>query len=657
MGLAGKGRRGRFGERGSAGVRGADVKEPEQVSPAPDSLEDLLRRVLFFRSLDRVDIARLIGALQKSPFPSGALIFSEGAKADALYLLESGTVEVTAKAADGERTLAVVEAPAHFGELGLLLPGRTGSARAATDVQAWKLPRHRFDEFVRERPAVGLAVAASLARLVDERSRQYVGAPPAAWMGDPMAQEPRAGRPLPWRIAGAALAAAPPVALWTVAPIGGLSVQGWHVSLIVLGATLAWLFQIVPDFIVALAMATAWGLTGLVPVSVAFAGFGSSTWVIALGAVGLATAMARSGLLFRLVLILLRIFPKTPAGLISALLGGGVLTTPIVPMAAARIAMASLLTHELARDLDYVRSRASAALAFAALIGYTSFSSVFLTGLATNFFVLGLLPSQDRGRFDWLTWLWAAGPTGAVMLAGAFVALLAFVRTERPPKITAEALQRQRRALGPLSPREIVTIAALALLFAGLLFQPVIRIDTAWLTTTALVIILAGGVIDRASFRGSIEWGFLVLFGVLVGSGDVFHRAGIDRWIAEGLIPLARAVGNPGVFVVVLGAIVAASRLVLPRVPSNFLLALALVPAAPQLGLAPWLVGFVVLTVGNTWVLPNLSDFYALTRDITKREMFTDREGVIAGVMLTLLTLLAIAVSVPYWRAIGLLNP
>src|SRR5262249_6612861 len=157
--------------------------------------------------------------------------------------------------------------------------------------------------------------------------------------------------------------------------------------------------------------------------------FTSPTWVLALGAVGLATAMARSGLLFRLTLLLLRILPVTQRGQLLGLLIGGVLTTPIVPMAAARIATTAGLVYELAQALGYEgKSRAGAGLAFAGLIGYTFFSSIFLTGLATNFFVLGLLPPSDRTGVDWFSWLARAAPVGGLVFVGAFAALLLMFR-------------------------------------------------------------------------------------------------------------------------------------------------------------------------------------------------------------------------------------
>ena len=97
----------------------------------------------------------------------------------------------------------------------------------------------------------------------------------------------------------------------------------------------------------------------------------------------------------------------------------------------------------------------------------------------------------------------------------------------------------------------------------------------------------AGGALDRASFRTSIEWGFLVLFGVLLGTAGVLQSVGVDRWIADALVPITQAVGNPSALIMLLGVFVVVCRFVLPWIPATLLLSLVLVPAAPRLGLSP----------------------------------------------------------------------
>jgi DASS family divalent anion:Na+ symporter len=588
------------------------------------------------------------------------LLFTEGAEADALYLLAAGRVRVSVGVAGGERVLAELEAPSCFGELGLLLARRTSTVSALTAVRAWKLPRARFEQLVRERPAVSLAVAAAAVELLERSQRNLVGAPlaqPREWRPTLPAVRPRR-YPRAWRIAGAAVAVGVPLVLWPLPAPTGLSPAGWHVCLIVLGAALGWLFEPVPDFAIALLMAAGWGVTGLAPMPLILAGFASSAWLVALGAFGLAVAMVRSGLLYRTALQFLRIFPLTQTGQVLALLVSGILVTPLLPFGLARIAAVAPLTRDLAQTLGYTgRGRGSAALAFAGLVGYGLFSSVFLTGLAMNFFVLDLLPPADRGRFDWLTWLASAAPAGALSLMGALAILLGLFRAERAPKTSATVVRSQQRALGPLSRPERVTIAALAVLLGGLLVQHLLRVDAAWLAIGALAIILAGGSLDREHFRSAIDWGFLTLFGVLLGTEQVLRSVGVDQWIGNRLIPVAQAIGSPDALVIVLGLVVYACRLILPWIPATLLLSLVFVPVAPWLGLSPWVVGFVVLTTANTWLLPNQSDMYRLTRSITAGEMFTERDGVLLGVAMSLITLAAMAASVPYWRAIGVLTP
>jgi DASS family divalent anion:Na+ symporter len=636
------------------------VSREEGGAVASKAPEDLLRNVVFFQSLDRVDIARMIGELEEVSIPAGMLLFTEGAEADALYLLAAGRVRVSVEVAGGERSLAELEAPSSFGELGLLLARRTSTVRAITDVRAWKLPRDRFERLVRDRPAVSLAVATAAVELLEASQRNLVGAPPAERpkRRPTVPTVPPRRHPRAWRIAGFAAAVGVPLALWPLPPPDGLSPAGWHVSLIVLGAALGWLLEPVPDFVIALLMAAAWGVAGLAPVPLILSGFASSSWLVSLGAFGLAVAMVRSGLLYRTALQFLTTFPATQVGQVFGLLISGILVTPLVPFGLARIAAVAPLTRDLAQTLGYpAHSRASAALAFAGLVGYGLFSSVFLTGLAMNFFVLDLLPPADRQRFDWLTWLASAAAAGAITFVGAALALLVLFRAEVAPKTSATVLRRQERVLGPMSRHERVTLAALALLLVGLLVQPLLHVDAAWLAVGALAIALAGGSLDREGFRGAIDWGFLTLFGVLLGTGQVLQSVEVDRWIGDSLIPLAQAIGNPGALVIVLGLVVYACRLVLPWIPATLLLSLVFVPVAPRLGLSPWVVGFVVLTTANTWLLPNQSDIYRLTRSITESEMFTDRQGLLLGAATSLITLVAITASVAYWRAIGVLAP
>ena len=620
-----------------------------------DNQEALIRGVSFFRQLDRVDLARLVGMLEPVHFPAGQTIFAEGDEADSLYILGSGDISVTVQAPDGERSVATLHGPAHFGELGLLLARRTASARTLTDVDAWRLPRDRFQRLVREKPALGQHMAVALAGLLDQRSREYVGAP-IQRRPPPVLARPTAPR-LFWRYVGLLLAFGIPVALWWLKPPAALTTEGWHAFLVMLGGTVAWLFEPLPDFVVGLLIVAAWGAAGLAPLSVTFSGFANPSWLVALGALVVAASMAQSGLLFRIALWFLRIFPRTHRGQVLGLLVSGLALTPLVPLSVARIAAIAPVGRELGQAMGYPpKSRAAAAISFAGLTGYGYFSSVFLTGLASNFFVLGLFPPADRARFDWFTWLLAAAPSGLLMLVAAGAALMWLFPAEVPPRVTTDVLQRQWRALGPMSRTERGALLALSVLLAGLIVEPVVHVDPQWLAVAAITLAIGWGGLDRERFRSSVDWGLLILFGIFFGSGDVLSTYGLDQWIVGGLTFVTRGSTNSAVVVVAMTLFVVGVRLFLPRVPAQLLLSLAFVRAAPALGISPWVAGYIVLMVAYTWIIPGQGLEYLITRELTKGEAFTDRQGVRIGVALTVIRVLAIAASIPFWQAMGLFN-
>ncbi len=78
-------------------------------------------------------------------------------------------------------------------------------------------------------------------------------------------------------------------------------------------------------------------------------------------------------------------------------------------------------------------------------------------------------------------------------------------------------------------------------------------------------------------------------------------------------------------------------------------------PAAPRLGLSAWVVGFVCSVAVLTWVLPKQYEVLRLVRQLTEGEMYSNRQAIAVGVVITGLAILALLISVPYWHAIGVL--
>jgi MFS family permease len=109
----------------------------------------LLEQLDMFVSASRLVLERLAAAQSEVEFTSSTPIVAEGDPSDAMYVLKSGEVEVRSRGEGGgpERLLATLQAPAYFGEIGVLghLP-RTATVTALTDCQCARIEGAAFFE-------------------------------------------------------------------------------------------------------------------------------------------------------------------------------------------------------------------------------------------------------------------------------------------------------------------------------------------------------------------------------------------------------------------------------------------------------------------------------------------------------------------------------
>src|SRR6266481_1807804 len=95
-----------------------------------------LQRVSLFQGISRREFGHLFQALVVRPYAPGEILFHEGDIGRALFILESGRVEISRKTPDGgTRPMTVLNPGDYFGEMSLLdeLP-RSASAAAMEPV-------------------------------------------------------------------------------------------------------------------------------------------------------------------------------------------------------------------------------------------------------------------------------------------------------------------------------------------------------------------------------------------------------------------------------------------------------------------------------------------------------------------------------------------
>ena len=524
---------------------------------------------------------------------------------------------------------------------------RTGRSDAARALLERAFSGQRLDGVARDR------LVRSLGTLYAQQGRP--GGVAGGTVGASRAAATLTGGGARWAIGLALAVAVGAVVLWV--PPGGLEPRAVRFLAVLAAGTVLWAWGSLPDYVVALGMGIAWVLLRVAPTATAFGGFATSTWFLMLGVLGLGAALARSGLLYRITLIAVRRFPPTFVGQTGALFTAGIVSTILIPSAQARVTFMGPVVLGVADTLKYPpRGRGSAGLAMAAFTGFSLATTLFLTGTTTCLLAWRVLPEATRAQVTWLAWLEAVLVLEAVSLGAALAWIVWRYRPAGPTPVRASLLHAQLQMLGPPSRDEWITgLVALAVV-AGWIAQPWHGVDPAWLTLGGLCLLLATQVLDRAALQGQVDWSFLLFMGIAFSLADLAVHVGADAWFAMRARVALGDITTPAAAVTATVLITVLVRFALPWQTAVPLLTVALAPFVEAAGVSPLIVALVALKAGNVFLLPQQSPTYLTLYYGTEERAFSHGQVRPFAWLYAAAVLAGFLLSLPYWRALGLVT-
>ena len=95
-------------------------------------------------------------------------------------------------------------------------------------------------------------------------------------------------------------------------------------------------------------------------------------------------------------------------------------------------------------------------------------------------------------------------------------------------------------------------------------------------------------------------------------------------------------------------------RLVLDQDLTVVLVGVTLLPVAPRIGVEPWMVVIALLAMSVAWFLPSQTPSYLVAQSASEGRLFSHAQAQRFAFAYTALTLLGLALSIPYWRLLGL---
>lgn len=134
-----------------------------------DSMK-LLRSIPLFESLAETDLHALSLTLERRTFKAGVMIFAQGDSGSAMYIVDSGDVNIHLPGEASRRiSLKDIARGEYFGELALFdEKPRSASALATTDAVLFELQRSTLAHYLERRPAAAMAIL----RTLSERLRE-----------------------------------------------------------------------------------------------------------------------------------------------------------------------------------------------------------------------------------------------------------------------------------------------------------------------------------------------------------------------------------------------------------------------------------------------------------------------------------------------------
>ena len=457
------------------------------------------------------------------------------------------------------------------------------------------------------------------------------------------------------------LALAVGCAVWTMPPFTPLGAKGMHFLATMTVAVTLWVLEVFDEYIVALMLLLSWVVFGIVPAKVALAGFSENSWFFTVGALGIAAAIGKTSLLERLALKLLRWIPihcqKTYT---LFLLGAGVLSGPLLPTGKARAAVAVPVSQAIIQAAGFgPRSNGSAALSLSAFIGFSQMSFMFLTASSHCLLAWNFLTPAHKAEFGWLSWLLAALPAGACIAVFMFISVRFLLPSSPHGKdnLNAKAVHAPLVNLGPISRKEWITLTTLIVTVAGWLTTSSHGINEAWVAVASLLVFLLAGVLDKESFKTDLDWGLILFFGVVISLGVVADYLKIDAWFItiHGRF-LADFADNPFSFLLVVFLLVSLVRFILHKTPTTALFALILVPLSERIGIHPGVMIIAMLMTTECFLLGYQDGPYNVAYSGGGGSAFSHGQARKILAAKYLATLLALAVSVPYWMFLGFIR-
>ncbi len=443
-------------------------------------------------------------------------------------------------------------------------------------------------------------------------------------------------------------------------PPAGLTVQSMWVFGILIWAIINWILQPIPDYVVSVLMCVIWAGSKAVPFKTAFGSFSDTTWWMLIGAIGIGIGVSKSGLLKRVSLMAIRLFPPSYKGQVMALIGAGTLAAPLIPSTTAKCAITAPFAMGIGEELGFEkRSQGMTGLFSAMYTGFSLNGTIFISASFLGYVILGLLPKETQAQFSWSYWFLCMIPWGIVLLIGSYFAITMLYKPENEKKLSHDYVKKQIADLGPMNRNEKITLAVLVVALGLWMTERTIGIPAVITALGGMWILMALNVFGKEDFHNRMIWSLMFFIGGVLNLVNVLPAVGIDKWIGTTFGPyLTQFVGNPYLFIAATAIMIYLMRAVIVSLTAGMtIVTVMLLPFASTAGMNPWVIGMVSYVSVMVWYLPyQNANFLSAFAAAGGEDRVAYSQTIKASLAYMVISLVGLLISIPYWKFLGLIK-
>lgn len=391
---------------------------------------------------------------------------------------------------------------------------------------------------------------------------------------------------------------------------------------------------------------------------------GSTVWLVIM-VFALSAGIGKSGLLNRIAIVILSVFPPTYTGAVLAMMCTGTVLSPLIPSVNAKVNLLIPFATSTTEEMKIKpRSKGALGLFTACYLPAYLGGNAFLTGSVYVSVMCGFVTSYAQAlgmegtSFSFVSWFVAASIWFICLLVGTFVFCAIFCRPSEKVEFSKSFYKDRLAEMGPMKREE--KIAATILIVALILWSTsgFHGMDTGMIGWMAICIMCGTGLLAPSDFNTRIPWSLVVFIGSLLGMANYVSSLGWSTAIAGILEPvLAPVVASPWIFVPFICIFTYLLRFLIIEQNTALVVVMAIFGGMMNAaGIDLFVIIFVEFMSSMCWTVPYMNPFAMATLGVAGGKYVTFPEMRKASFLYMIINLIGCVASIPLWYALGFLT-